>query len=568
MKKVFLLLLLSCFTGILSAQTVGLQWVKQLGGNDYDAGKAIAVDASGNVYTTGAFSGTADFDPGLGVYNLTSAGENDIFLSKLDASGNFQWAIRIGGPLFDWGQALSIDGSGNIYLTGYIGSLEDFNLAPTGTLSMSELDFFNVFITKINSDGQIQWSDDLTGQSTQVSTSLALDWDGNVYISGNFRGETDFDPGAGTFLMTANVDTFDIFVLKLTGSGNFVWTKQFGGPDFDFGSALAVDMLGSVYMTGSFSGTADFDPGPGVSSLTSAGNNDAFVLRLNASGDLLWVKQFSGPQTVAASSIALDASNNIVTSGYFAGQVDFNPDNAIVYLTSAGSYDIYISKIDQNGNFMWITQMGGVGTDASYSLEIDLDGNIYTTGTFSDVADFNPDPITSNNITSYGDYDIFLSKLDANGSFISANQMGGSDFNSAYSLCVDATKNIYLTGQLLGTSDMDPEQSGIFMISSIGASSDIFVSKLSQFTVGLHEMVNASFAVYPNPSTSTFTLSALQPFHDAVIKVINPAGQTICEQSEIKGMHYTVDLSALKSGMYFLLVTDGQETSRTRIIKN
>ncbi|CAN5527051.1 hypothetical protein BH11BAC2_BH11BAC2_00850 [soil metagenome] len=90
MKKVFLLLLLSCFTGILSAQTVGLQWVKQLGGNDYDAGKAIAVDASGNVYTTGAFSGTADFDPGLGVYNLTSAGENDIFLSKLDASGNFQ----------------------------------------------------------------------------------------------------------------------------------------------------------------------------------------------------------------------------------------------------------------------------------------------------------------------------------------------------------------------------------------------------------------------------------------------------------------------------------------------
>ena len=191
----------------------------RFGSTGDDIGTAITTDASGNVYTTGTFTGTVDFDPGIGTTNLTSAGSEDIFVSKLDGAGNFVWAKRLGGASFDFAYGIAVGSSGTVYTTG------------------------------------------------------------------RFFGTADFDPSGGTWSLTS-AGASDIFVSKLDSAGNFVWAKRMGGTPGDEANAIAVDASGNVYTTGGFFGTADFDPGSGISNLTSVGLNDIFVSKL--SPDMLY----------------------------------------------------------------------------------------------------------------------------------------------------------------------------------------------------------------------------------------------------------------------------------------
>jgi len=202
-------------------------WAKSMGGMYWDQGNSIAVDSSGNVYTTGRFWGTADFDPGPGTFNMTSAGGNDIFVSKLDSSGNFVWAKRMGG-------------------------------------------------TDDAYDGDI-------------GLGIAVDSSGNVYTTGYFYGTADFDPGSGTYNLTAV--EYDIFVSKLNSNGDFVWAKSMGGAGWDKAASIAVDTSGNVYTTGFFEYNADFDPSLDVFDLVSPGSNDSiFISKLDSSGNFVWAK--------------------------------------------------------------------------------------------------------------------------------------------------------------------------------------------------------------------------------------------------------------------------------------
>ncbi len=150
-------------------------------------------------------------------------------------------------------------------------------------------------------------------------------------------------------------------------SQNFVWAKSFSGNGNEYGFSICSDASGNVYTTGHFDGTVDFDPGPGVVNLTSTGAADVFITKLNSAGNLVWVKSFGGvpANNDVGSSITTDASGNVYTTGYFYGTVDFDPGASTFTLTSV-AYDIFISKLDASGNFIWAKQMGG--SDAESSL--------------------------------------------------------------------------------------------------------------------------------------------------------------------------------------------------------
>jgi len=219
----------------------------------------------------------------------------------------------------------------------------------------------------------------------------------------------DFDPGSGTFNLTSAGEA-DIFISKLDSSGNFVWAKQLGGTSIDIGYSIAVDVSGNVYTTGFFYGTADFDPGPGTFNLTSAGYFNIFISKLDASGNFVWAKKLGGPSNNRGNSIAVDASGNVYTTGYFRGTVDFDPGSGTFNLTSAGNSDIFISKLDASGNFAWAKKLGGTSIDIGYSIAVDVSGNVYTTGSFEGTADFDPGSGTFN-LTSAGSADIFVHKM-------------------------------------------------------------------------------------------------------------------------------------------------------------
>lgn len=384
-------------------------WAKKLGGANNEVGNSIAVDGNGNVYTTGYFEGTVDFDPGTATYNLTSPGGNsDAFICKLNSSGNFVWAKKIGDTNLEEGLGIAVDGSGNVYTTGYFSSTNtDFD-PGAGTFTINPGGFNDAYISKLDVNGNFVWAKAFSGPNYEVGNAIAVDGAGNVYTTGSFRGNADFDPGAGSsYLISQGFK--DIFVCKLNSSGNFVWAKRMGDANDDEGLSIACDATGNVYTTGYFMGAPDFDPGAGTTTLTSNGAYDIFISKLNSSGTYVWAKSIGASTEDCGKSIAVDALGNVYTTGYFYSTADFDPGAGSALLTPAGNNDAFLSKLDVNGNFVWAKKMGGSSFDFGNSLALDPSGNIVAAGYFQGTGDFDPGSGIFN-LTSAGSYDGYICK--------------------------------------------------------------------------------------------------------------------------------------------------------------
>jgi len=303
----FILFLLSTAYCLLPTSSLAqdYQWAKGIGGTSWDYGYSIAVDDMGNVYVTGVFGGTsggtADFDPGPGTANLTSAGNIDIFFAKYNSSGDYIWAKRLGGIGWDDGRSIALDGTGNVYITGWFMGTVDFDPGPdTAALTSVGRD---IFFAKYSSSGDYIWAKRVGGTWFEEGSSIALDDMGNVYITGTFEGTADFDPGPGTAnLISAGAGFDDIFFAKYSSSGDYLWAKSIGSTLIDQGLSIALDGMGNVYITGYFWGTADFDPGSSTADLTSNGIYDIFFAKYNSSGNYIWAKRVGGPSCLASLS--------------------------------------------------------------------------------------------------------------------------------------------------------------------------------------------------------------------------------------------------------------------------
>ena len=395
-------------------------WAKQIGGPGGDECFSITLDAFGNFYMTGLFSRTVDFDPDTGVFNLTSLALNgDIFILKLSNAGNFVWAKAMGGIQNSIGISVAVDplGGDGVYTTGTFGSgTVDFD-PGAGQYNLTATAGKYIFISKLDSSGNFVWAKAVGGTGGfDEGRSIAIDPSGSkdVYTTGYFLGMADFNPDTGiadTFNLTSAGNN-DIFISRSDSSGNLIWAKQIGSSDNDQGRSLAIDASGNIYTTGFFTGTVDFDPGIGQFYLTAAGSNEIFISKLDRSGNFIWAKVLSGTGNDAGSSLALDASANIYTVGYFEGTVDFDPGAGIFNLTSAGSGDIFISKLDSSGNFIWAKTAGGTNWDNGQAIAMGPSGNVHVTGSFlSPSISFGTSTLT-NASANNNSYDLFFAKLD------------------------------------------------------------------------------------------------------------------------------------------------------------
>ena len=332
LKNVIVLIFILSSSLCVSSQN--LQWAKHLSGNSNEQAYAIAVDAAGSVYTTGGFVGTVDFDPGPANYNLTSVSNADMYVSKLDASGNFLWAKQISGALSFYAtpNSIVVDAVGNVYVTGkYAGTIDFDPGAGVSNLSyVAGAGTTDIFVTKLDASGNFAWAKSMGGSNHDVANAITVDASGNVYTTGWFNGTSDFDPGAATYNLTTTA-FYDVFISKLDASGNFIWAKSFGGFSYEAAASIAVDVFGNVYTTGYFNGTVDFDPGAGVTNLSAVGTNysDAFISKLNSAGNLVWAKKVGGTGGEYGAGITTDAAGNIFTTGYYESTVDFDPGAAV-----------------------------------------------------------------------------------------------------------------------------------------------------------------------------------------------------------------------------------------------
>jgi len=378
-------------------------WAKQFAGDPSQINE-ITVDGDKNLYLVGFFMGTVDFEPDPGVVNLTSYGDYDIFILKLDTAGNFNWAHQIGSTGTDAAGAVISDNGGNVYATGSYEDTVDFDPGP----GIFNLEGTGVFLCKLDSAGNFSWARQLA-VSNNVGCSDLIQLFGNIYVTGYFTGTCDFDPGPAMFPMTV-AGNRDVYVTSFDVAGNFSWARQFSGNGIESGSQLATDFT-SLYITGYFEDTADFDPGASTFNLISGGLEDVFLVKLDLGGNFQWAKKVGGGNHQFGYSVATGASGRVYMVGIFFGTSDFDPGPGLFNMTSTGGPDIFLSGLDGAGNFLFASQFGGTGFDIGRSLVLDAQDNPLFCGYFENQCDFDPGP-ASYTLTSNALQDMFILKLN------------------------------------------------------------------------------------------------------------------------------------------------------------
>jgi len=546
------------FLAVLIFPTIGLtqnlNWAKKMGGTSADLGSSIVLDNFGNIYSTGFFDNTVDFDPGTGTNYLTAVGGHDIYIQKLDSAGNFLWAKSMGGTLDDIGWSIAIDSLGNVYSTGAFYGTVDFNpnsgVHNLTSVAMSQ----DIYIQKLDANGNFIWAKSMGGVNYDRGYGITIDKAGAIYTTGDFMNTADFDPNIGTsYLTTTSAGFQDIFIQKLDANGNFIWAKSMGGTGYDGGSSVMVDKQGKIFTTGTFQDTVDFDPNTGTFNLVGGGS---FIQKLDSAGNFLWAKMTASNTP----HMALDHLDNIYAIGFYIGTVDFNPNTGTNYLYSNGLYDISILKLDSSGNFIWAKSMGSTGYDMGTSITLDNQGNVYTTGSFQGRVDFDPGPDSSYLIAT-GNDDIFIQKLDANGNFLWARSMQGTGGSSGgESIAVDNLGNIYTTGFFKDSVDFDPNSDSCYLVSA--GNYDIFIQKLRPETnLSINKIEPSNILLYPNPAINQVTLewtNSEETTPTSKVVIYNALGQVVY-QKLASGNSLNINTQDWNPGMYICKLYQKEE---------
>ncbi len=471
------------------AQAPNWLWAKS--NSPYITSVDITTDNIGNIYVTGNFYNSISFDN----FTLTTSGGRDIFIVKYDPSGNFIWARKAGGSDDDSGNAIAVDGAGNVYVTGNFKSLYlNIDTSSINNTNMSDCNN-DVFIAKFVPAGNLIWVNRPRSNGDASGKGIVLDSGGNSYVTGFTSSDSYFD----SMLMLSN-GYFDGFIAKLSPNGVVLWAKLIGGLGNDYGESITLDSFGNPTLVGNY-GSNSLDFGGGTLTSNPIGG-DFFIVKYNPAGNFLWARTAGGSDNDIVSECCADEYGGCVVTGtYESPQIIFGSDTLNNFGNSANPKDIFVVKYDQSGNIVWAEKAGGIYNDEPLGICSGQFGVQYLTGYFqSPTAVFGNDSLSCNN--SIGNYpDIFVAKFASNGDVIWARANGGtgSDFSDDIALTPQGT--VLVTGhfwslnfQLGGNTLQGNGNSGL----QFG-----YVAKLDQIT-GQPEQFISNFSVKPNPVENIF----------------------------------------------------------------
>jgi hypothetical protein len=490
-------------------------------------GKAVAKDNSGNIYVTGYFSGTAKFGNG----QITSSGGEDIFLAKYNANGNILWVRKAGSTLRDRGNDISVDNSGNIYITGSFEGTANFS----SSLIMSS-GKGDIFVAKYDADGYLRRVIEAGGASQDEGSGISVDNSGNCYVTGFFSWTATF----GLWDLSS-YGYEDIFVAKCNANGFIEWVRKAGGMTHDQGNGLSTDNAGNSYLTGFYSYTATFG-NIQISGNGDLGYSDIFIAKYNSYGSVQWVQKAGGYSEDIGYDISIDISGNSYVTGCFKNTATFGTSQ----ISSNGAEDIFTAKYHANGNLLWVRKAGGTSSEYCNDISADNSGNCYVTGYFKNTATFG-----TTQITSSGAEDIFTAKYDASGDLVWVKKIGATSSDYGRGISADNAGNCYVTGSFTGSVSFG----SIILNNGNG-----FVTKISAVT-DIKELAweiptQFTFAQnYPNPfNPSTVIRFSLPISGNVILKVYNSLGetvQTLVNEFRNAGTHEVCfNASGLSSGFY------------------
>ncbi|MCW3070150.1 MAG: hypothetical protein JWO44_40 [Bacteroidetes bacterium] len=488
-KHTFLLFLLLISFSQLNAQVNNLQynWAQNIS-RSYAGSFSVTNDRQGNCIVAGYFSATADFGPAVPAGSLTSAGGMDAYIAKYTTNGTFLWAIKMGGA-----------------------------------------------------------GDDL-------AMAVTTDQLGNVFVAGEFTGTVDFDPSPGTANLTGgSITNTGLFLAEYDSSGALVWAKQISSNhtlDVYEGKNLWLDSHKNIVLGGYLIGTVNFDPtGAAVPVSTINSYRDAFLAKYDSLGNYIWAKSFGSGGDDNVTSIAVDNNDNIFCSGFFRDTVDFDLSAGVSTMISAPYGSAFLAKYDAAGNYLWAGSMNSsaflsrLATDSAgnvymtgvYSgltdfdlsaatatlngtssnaflakytasgnylwavcagdhmviprgIELDHKGNPCIVGDFSDTADFDPSPSLAELIpVVYANPDVFIARYTSAGHFISVDAIEGSGFEYGTCISIDPDDHVFISGPFTDVCDFDPSAAVASQTSVSLSNMNLYLAKYSQPLVGISE---------------------------------------------------------------------------------
>ena len=525
-----------------TAYSQSFNWVRQFGGPGNEHGHALAIDHSGNIILTGDMSDTCHFDS----YTLIPQ-TVDMYIAKFDSSGNALWAKKITGPGFGDAFDVKTDSAGNIYVCGTFEST-----LTIGSSMLTSNGSFDAFIVKLDQGGNTLFALNIGGVAFDAASSIDVDDSGNCYTLGTFKQTVVIGSQALT-----SAGGSDVFVAKISPSGNILWAKSDGGTQEDYTGEIK-QRQGELVIAGTFQNTASFSS----TTITSSGAQDIFLAKYDTSGTLLWVHAYGGNSANGENlnSISIDDHRNIFGCGNYDAYTTLGSFN----LTSAGGQDAFFTRLDQSGNVLWASHGGGIGFDAALDGALDAENNYYVTGQFTALATFGSHTLNSSGTL---DGDIFILKCDSTGNLIGIEQAGGADGNDAGQAVAMAGRKIYLSGFFYWSAYF-----GTNLLPHVYDNDNIFLATLNADSLsGIADDGHSlkGIIIYPNPASEYFNIH-LPDINYSQLEIFNSVGREIFSAS-LSGNDQKINTSTFPSGLYMIRISNRQNQfllSKLSVIKS
>lgn len=559
MKKILLVL-----TGLVcSMSAISQNWIysKSFGGrSNSDALVGLEKDALGNTYVLGDFESTRPFGGG----NLTAVGLSDLYLTKYNSTGAFQWTVQINGSgtnVMEPG-GVSCDATGNIYVTGQF----SFNVSfGGGTTSFTNPGGNNdVFVAKFDGSGNFIWAKNLTGNGNERVTGIEA-FGTNVYICGSYSSASTFN---NVSLAAPLGSSDDAFLIKMDNNGNGTWGIKGGGSGEDRALALNVS-TNSIYWAGYFNSVATFG---GVNLTAINGQSDMFILRLDELGSPLWVKDYGGNWGEQINGVSQDPWGNVFCSGNFYGTVSFGTGMTIVEaygMQPAGNGDAFIIKLNAaDGTCSWVRQIrcvNGDNNEVTGGISTDPGGSAYLTGSFNANTVFASNSNqTGTSLSATNGKDAFVAKYGQTGTLLWVQKIGGQNVDQGKAVVWDTNGDCIVAGNFGGTLTIG----SLAPISAAGSGiSSQFLARYDGLSTGLASFDSGiDFQVSPNPATDFITIRTNEKTPIDKYEIYNVSGALILtDEITNRTSEISVNLKELHSGFYFLHITSGSELGIKKI---
>jgi Secretion system C-terminal sorting domain len=654
MKKFLLLAIFTCFISLSFAQPPVVSWVKPLlsNANSASIGQSIAHDKAGNIYAAGVFSGTVNFDTGN---SLSSSGGP--YLVKYNSTGNFIWVKKIAGDADNI--LISADDSGNVYITGYFNGTVDFNPDNPGSMVKTSAGMFaNIFIAKYAPNGTIEWVDQIAGSGSQFSIGIKTDNLGYLYVLGRFTGSTDFNLGSSSSISSvSNSNSQDIFMAKYNSNGGLIWINTIGGVGDDYPASLAADAAGNsyilgefsmfdfdpnsntannlsgvclakyntlgeyqwakkfeginnyslsgadiatdgnfLYVTGSFTGTVDFNLDPNVNQKANRNSigSDAFFAKYDAiTASYQWANNIggNGQNYAQSTSIAVNAIGEVYVLGRWEGTIDFDPTGNTNNQTAVGGGDIFFTKYNAAGNYQWMQGISGNASESGASISF-ISNKINIIGTYGNSINFDVmNMIPSNGRTNaflaqYTDPAItlpvtlisFTAKAENNRVLVAwktASELNNNHFEvqkstdgKTFSTIAAQTGQGNSSAPFSYTAYDDKPNAGTnyYRLKQVDNNGTENFSEIKAVHFNLDHSDN-TIAIYPNPGNGDFVNVQLDAPTYTIIELADLSGKIILSQKVNATGLNQLNLNGIAPGTYFISAKGNEKLMVKKFIK-